>query len=70
VSGEARQNRWGINLGGVNCPKCATRMPAFRVPGTLHQLMWGGWTCPNCGCHMDRWGSAVEPEARGESDKT
>ena len=52
-----------INLEEVHCPKCGTRMPALRVPDSLHQLMWGGWTCPQCGCRMDKWGQAVESEA-------
>jgi DNA-directed RNA polymerase subunit RPC12/RpoP len=52
-----------INLEEVHCPKCGTRMPALRVPEGLHQLMWGGWTCPQCGCRMDKWGKAIESEA-------
>ena len=54
-----------INLGGVDCPKCGQRMPTFRVPRSLHQLMWGGWTCPNCGCEMDKWGKTIGEEAAG-----
>ena len=49
-----------INLGGVDCPGCGQRMPRFRIPSSLHQLMWGGWTCPNCGAEMDKWGKPVE----------
>jgi hypothetical protein len=49
-----------FNLGGVVCPKCGQRLPLFRVPTSLHQLMWGGWTCPDCGCEMDKWGKAVD----------
>jgi hypothetical protein len=22
----------------------------------LEEMMWGGWTCPNCGCKVDRYG--------------
>jgi hypothetical protein len=21
--------------------------------------MWGGWTCSNCGCEMDKWGTEI-----------
>jgi hypothetical protein len=56
----AEQNRWGINLQGVRCPKCARSMPTFRVPDGWQQILWGGWTCRHCGCRMDKWGRAVE----------
>jgi transposase len=26
----------------------------------LKQALWGGWTCPNCGCEVDRQGNAIE----------
>ncbi|MFO0810402.1 MAG: hypothetical protein U0746_17395 [Gemmataceae bacterium] len=56
-----------INLETVHCPECHERMPFFRLPETLRQLMWGGWTCPKCGCRMDRWGRrAVAPTASTE----
>ena len=51
----------GINLEEVHCPKCNERMPAMRIPEGLHQILWGGWTCPRCGCQMDKWGKAVDP---------
>jgi hypothetical protein len=54
------ESEWGINLETVYCPKCNERMPVVRVPENLHQLMWGGWTCPLCGCQMDKWGNALE----------
>ena len=46
----------------VPCPQCGQRMPPFRKPRGLHQLLWGGWTCPNCRCRVDRRGKAIEPE--------
>ena len=33
-------------------------MPLVRTPTSIRQLMWGGWTCPKCGCEMD--GTGVE----------
>ena len=53
-------SKWGINLETVSCPGCGGRMPALRLPDTLHQLMWGGWTCPTCETRMDKWGNAIE----------
>lgn len=52
-------NKWGINLEEVRCPGCNEPMPQVRIPDTLHQLMWGGWTCPKCGCRMDKWGKRI-----------
>ena len=59
---ESSESRWGINLEKVHCPDCGARMPALRVPEDWHQLMWGGWTCPECGCRMDKWGKALPSE--------
>lgn len=50
----------GINLEAVHCPQCGERMPAIRVPESMFQLLWGGWSCPACGCKMDKWGKAIE----------
>jgi hypothetical protein len=61
MTDEGQMGDWGINLEAVHCPKCGGQMPALRVPDGLHQLMWGGWTCPHCGCRMDKWGKAIQP---------
>ncbi len=50
---------WGINLSLPNCPKCGKKVPAIRKPTSTHQAMWGGWTCSNCGCEMDKWGKEI-----------
>jgi len=44
------------------CPKCKTQMPKsrFRKPANLHQMLWGGWTCPKCGCELDRKGNLIK----------
>ncbi len=65
MSDEAQQARRGINLEAVHCPQCGQRMPAVRVPDSVHQLLWGGWRCPHCGCRMDKSGRAIEPEGQG-----
>jgi hypothetical protein len=41
------------------CPDCATVMPKFRAPGSGREALLGGWTCPKCGCKMDRKGRKV-----------
>lgn len=60
------ENKWGINLETVHCPACKQRMPELRIPNSLHQLMWGGWTCPNCGTRMDKWGKPVAKPQDGK----
>jgi hypothetical protein len=54
------KGRWGLGpLGGTNCPRCGTRLPAIRKPTSTQEMMWGGWTCPNCGCKVDKYGREV-----------
>ena len=48
--------KWGINLKQVNCPSCGMTQPRIRVPRSFHEAMWGGYTCPQCGTKMDKWG--------------
>ena len=58
-----RRGRWGVNarsLAGVPCPRCGEPLPAMRVPKNLNQTLWGGWTCDECGCEVDKWGREVE----------
>ena len=57
--GSIRENKWGINIYSVNCPKCGEKMPTVREPKSISQAFWGGWTCPKCGCEMDKWGNEI-----------
>ena len=40
------------------CPHCCQAL-GDRKPGkrTLEQVLMGGWTCPDCGCDVDRHGN-------------
>lgn len=51
-----KKSRLGINPEPVNCPDCGNPMPKIRRPRTIKQALWGGGTCPKCGCEMDKWG--------------
>ncbi len=42
------------------CPDCGQSLPRLRVPTSARQLLQGGWTCPDCGCEMDRQGRKIE----------
>jgi hypothetical protein len=48
-----------LNLRPVLCPQCGTKAPFVRLPRSLRQLVFGGWTCRACGCRMNRWGERV-----------
>lgn len=55
-----KTGKMGINLAPVKCPKCAATAPQFRKPTSMRQMLWGGWTCPRCGCEMDKYGNRIE----------
>jgi hypothetical protein len=42
------------------CPDCGESLAKFRKPASQRQALWGGWTCPKCGCEVDRRGHKVE----------
>jgi hypothetical protein len=51
------QGRWGIgSFAGTNCPRCGTHLPTIRKPASTGEMLWGGWTCPKCGCKVDKYG--------------
>jgi hypothetical protein len=54
-----KRGRWGINTGVAVCRQCGTTAPVIRKPANFNQMMWGGWTCAECGLELDRWGEPV-----------
>ena len=42
------------------CPDCGKLLPKFRRPKSAREMWKGGWTCPNCGCEVDRKGRKVK----------
>ncbi|MFC1461114.1 hypothetical protein ACFLQR_01170 [Verrucomicrobiota bacterium] len=57
-----RKGPWGINLSKVSCPKCGLRMPRWRRPDNERQMLLGGWTCRQCGCEMDKYGTEIQED--------
>ncbi len=49
----------GLAMPAKKCPDCGTQLPKVRLPGTGAQALKGGWTCPKCGCHIDRKGQKI-----------
>jgi len=37
----------------VGCPTCGCEHQEFMTPTTLSEIVWGGWTCSNCGTRID-----------------
>ena len=46
----------GLGLFGASCPQCAAPLPTVRKATSIREALWGGWTCENCGCKVDRRG--------------
>jgi hypothetical protein len=47
------------SAGGGKCSDCGTPPPLMRRPANRRQMLWGGWTCANCGAELDRAGRKV-----------
>ena len=50
----------GLFQSAKKCPECGESVPKFRKPANRRQALWGGWTCSQCGCEMDRRGRKIE----------
>jgi hypothetical protein len=61
VSSIKRKGKMGINLEKIVCPRCRRDIPSIRKPVNLRQFLWGGGTCKNCGCEVDKWGNEIQP---------
>lgn len=49
----------GLMLPRRKCPQCGATFPRIRKPANRRQAMWGGGTCANCGCEVDRKGRRI-----------
>ncbi len=39
------------------CPRCGQKLGDKKLGArSITQILWGGWTCPQCGCDVDRHG--------------
>ena len=59
VYGTIVKNSWGINFRRVQCPNCGSERPLVRAPASVSEAVWGGGTCPKCGCRSDKWGRRI-----------
>jgi hypothetical protein len=67
IYGTIVKNKWGINTDTVFCVRCKTPLPQSRKPQNLQEALWGGWSCPVCGVHLDKWGREVPLQTRRRS---
>jgi hypothetical protein len=37
-----------------NCPRCEAKLKPFTRKVSFKQLLFGGWTCPECGSEFDQ----------------
>jgi hypothetical protein len=49
---------WWLKL-QKSCPSCKKALPRLRWPRSWRQLLWGGWTCENCGTEADARGNRI-----------
>lgn len=63
------KGNWGINVNLPNCPNCVIKLPAVRSPTSVHQALWGGWTCSNCACEIDKWGKEINAAKNNTTQK-
>lgn len=52
----------GLSGPPPKCPDCGEPLPKVRKPANKRQMLWGGWTCPECGCEVDRKGKKIETD--------
>ena len=57
------KNKRGPFRDTPSCPRCKTPLPKVRYPRSPRQSFSGGWTCPVCGCGVDRRGEEIAPNA-------
>ena len=41
------------------CPDCGVPLPKIHRLRNQRQRLYGGWTCAQCGCELDREGQRI-----------
>lgn len=50
---------WERKSGQLQCPQCHFQPAVIRMPRSLREFMWGGWTCAICGARVDKRGQVA-----------
>ncbi len=59
IAGGAAVFVWALATPARKCPDCGNPLPKFRKPANKQEALWGGSTCPQCGCQVDRRGQKI-----------
>ena len=59
IYGTSVRNKWGVNVKPSHCPQCNAPTAGVRIPKSLGEFLWGGWTCGSCGTSVDKWGREI-----------
>jgi len=60
IHGTIFKTRWGINTATeMECPGCHRMHGQIRIPRNLRQMLWGGFTCGQCGFEVDKWNRPI-----------
>ncbi len=59
--GTIARNRWGLNLGKVNCPRCLRSVYKPGGIAGLWQSLFGGGRCTECKTLVNKWGREIMP---------
>ncbi len=51
-----RSDHWAVNTSPTACPNCHEPTPDYRTPANRRELLWGGFTCTECGTRCDKFG--------------
>ncbi|MFT4698537.1 MAG: transposase-like protein [Flavobacteriaceae bacterium] len=60
IKKDSKLAKLGINIKRTYCPTCNEKQPIVRKPLNQRQIMFGGYTCKNCGSEMDKYGTKIE----------
>jgi len=50
---------FSIVLKRLKCSNCETELNYFRFPKNVKQFLWGGYSCSNCKCELDKFGNKI-----------
>jgi hypothetical protein len=59
-----KTGKWAINRGPLVCKTCNAAARQFRMPRSLREFWWGGWTCKACGRKLDKFGEPIADRPR------
>jgi hypothetical protein len=54
--GKIKAESPAMNIAKSHCPRCGEKMPLVNFKASFQQILFGGWTCPKCGCETNSAG--------------